>query len=137
MSRFRGFESEDNSEGGIDMSPLLDCVFILLIFFIVTTTFVEETGVEVDKPQASSAVRLEKNSILIALTKNGEIVYGGREIGAQGVRPLVKRMLAQEDLPVIIQADRDSSSGMLVRIIDEAKLGGATKVSVSSSQPRG
>jgi len=110
MSRFRGFESEDSGEGSIDISPLLDCVFILLIFFIVKKTFVEETGVEVDKPQASSAVRLEKNSILIALTKSGEVVYGGREIGTQGVRPLVKRMLQQEDLPVIIQADRDSSS---------------------------
>jgi biopolymer transport protein ExbD len=78
------------AKAGSTSRPLIDCVFILLIFFIVTTTFVEETGVEVDKPQAASAVRLEKTSILIALTAKGEVVYGGREIGISGVQPLVK-----------------------------------------------
>lgn len=114
------------------MSPLIDCVFILLIFFIVTTTFVEETGVEVDKPQAASAVRLEKTSILIAITAEGNVVYGGRDIGIAGVRPLVKRMLQKEDVPVIIQADSRVPTGLFVRVIDEAKLAGATKVSVAS-----
>jgi len=128
---------EENSERGIDISPLMDCVFILLIFFIVTTTFVEETGVEVDKPQAASSVRLEKTSILIALTKKGEVVYGGREIGVSGVRPLVKRMLQKEDVPVIIQADSYAQSGLLVRLIDEAKLAGAAKVSVATSKSKG
>lgn len=132
MGRFRDTADDDLNEAGIDMSPLIDCVFILLIFFIVTTVFVEETGVEVDKPQAASASQLEKTSVLIALTSKGEVVYGGREIGVSGVRPLVKRMVQKEDLPVIIQADQASQSGLLVRIIDEAKLGGATKVSVAS-----
>ncbi len=132
MGRFRDMGGEDSSEGGIDISPLIDCVFILLIFFIVTTTFVEETGVEVDKPQAASAVRLEKTSILIALTTKGEVVYGGREIGISGVQPLVKRMLQKEDVPVIIQAATDAQTGLLVRIIDAAKLAGATKVSIAS-----
>ena len=81
-------------------------VFILLIFFIVTTTFVEETGVEVDKPQAASAANLDKNSILLAITAEGQIVYGGQEIGLGGVRPLVKRMTDQEAIPVIIQVDK-------------------------------
>lgn len=134
MGRFRTLSADDSNESGIDMSPLIDCVFILLIFFIVTTTFVEETGVEVDKPQAASASQLEKTSILIALTEKGEVVYGGREIGISGVQPLVKRMLQKEDVPVIIQADRASQSGLLVRIIDEAKLAGATKVSLASRQ---
>jgi biopolymer transport protein ExbD len=137
MGRFRSTSSEEGSETGIDMSPLMDCVFILLIFFIVTTTFVEETGVEVDKPQAASASRLEKTSILIAVTEKGEVVYGGREIGISGVRPLVKRMLQKEDVPVIIQADKTSQSGVLVRVIDEAKLAGATKVSVATSKANG
>jgi biopolymer transport protein ExbD len=137
MGRFRESSTDDDSETGIDISPLIDCVFILLIFFIVTTVFVEETGVEVDKPQAASAVRLEKNSILIALTDKGQVVYGGREIGISGVQPLVKRMLQKEDLPVIIQADAVAQSGLLVRIIDEAKLAGATKVSVATNQSKG
>jgi biopolymer transport protein ExbD len=134
MGRFRQLPSDDGGDFGIDISPLIDMVFILLIFFIVTTTFVEETGVEVDKPQAASSIRLEKTSILIALTDKGEVVYGGREIGIGGVQPLVKRMLQKEDVPVIIQADSGSQSGMLVRVIDEAKLGGALKVSVATRQ---
>lgn len=136
MSRIRQMMSDDSSETGIDMSPLIDCVFILLIFFIVTTTFVEETGVEVDKPQAASAERLEKSSILIALTSKGEVVYGGREIGIGGVQALVRRMIQKEQLPVIIQADAASPAGLLVRIIDESKLAGATKVSVAAKNPR-
>ena len=132
MGRFSDAAADDGGETAIDMSPLMDCVFILLIFFIVTTTFVEETGVEVDKPQAASASRLEKTSILIALTSAGEVVYGGREIGISGVQPLVRRMLQAEDVPVIIQADQAAQSGLLVRIIDEAKLAGATKVSLST-----
>jgi len=134
MGRFRDLTADDNEETGVDMSPLIDCVFILLIFFIVTTTFVEETGVEVDKPQAASAARLEKNSILIALTEKGEVVYGGREIGISGIQPLVKRMLQKEDIPVIIQADTAAQSGLMVRIIDEAKLAGAIKISVATSK---
>ncbi|NJN63648.1 MAG: biopolymer transporter ExbD [Acidobacteria bacterium] len=133
MSRFRSL-SDDDESGGIDISPLIDCVFILLIFFIVTTTFVEESGIEVDKPQAASSVRLEKNSILIAITASGEVVYGGRQIGLAGVQPLVKRMLQAEDIPVIIQADQNVPSGVFVRVIDEAKLGGATKVSVATKR---
>ena len=134
MGRFRDSSTDDGADGGIDMSPMIDCVFILLIFFIVTTTFVEETGIEVDKPQAASSVRLEKTSILIALTANGAVVYGGREIGMSGVQPLVRRMLQKEDVPVIVQADAAAPSGLLVRVIDEAKLAGAVKVSVATSR---
>lgn len=137
MGRFRGAGEDEGDSGGIDMSPMIDCVFILLIFFIVTTTFVEETGVEVDKPQAASAVRLEKTSILLALTAKGEVVYGGRDIGLGGVQPLVRRLLQKEDLPVIIQADTVAHSGLLVRVIDEAKLAGATKVSVATRKAAG
>jgi len=137
MSRFRSLAEMDEEGEGIDLSPLIDCVFILLIFFIVTTTFVNETGIEVDKPQAASSVRLEKNSILIAVTAEGGVVYGGREIGIAGVQPLVKRMLQAEEMPVIIQADREVPSGVFVRVIDEAKLGGATKVSVATRKETG
>ena len=137
MGRFRDSSPEDGNDAGIDISPLMDCVFILLIFFIVTTTFVEETGIEVDRPQAASSVQLEKNSILLAVTESGEVVYGGRDIGIAGVRPLVKRMLQKEDVPVIIQADNLADTGPLVRIIDEAKLAGATKVSVATKPSKG
>ena len=136
MGRFREMPADDSSDVGVDISPLIDCVFILLIFFIVTTTFVEETGVEVDKPQAASSVQLEKTSILLALTEKGEVIYGGREIGFGGVRQLVKRTLQKEDVPVIIQVDAAADSGLLVRVIDEAKLGGASKVSLATRKPQ-
>ena len=136
MSRFRSFV-EVEEESRIDISPLIDCVFILLIFFIVTTVFIEETGVEVDKPQAASSVNLEKNSILIAVTAKGEVVYGGRDIGIAGVQPLVKRMTQKEEVPVIVQADHQVPTGLFVRVIDEAKLAGATKVSVATIKQSG
>lgn len=132
MGRFREASSDEGNEAGIDISPLIDCVFILLIFFIVTTTFVEETGVEVDKPQAASSQMLEKTSLLIAVTAKGEVVYGGSEIGVGGVRSLVRRELQKEAVPVIIQADAACTAGQLMRVIDEAKLAGAEKVSVAT-----
>jgi len=124
--------SDEGESAGIDMAPLIDCIFILLLFFIVTTSFVEETGVEVDKPRAASSVSLEKNSVLIAVTAKGEIVYGGQEIGIGGVQAIVKRMLEKEEIPVIVQVDQNVPSGLLVRVIDEAKLGGAQKVSLAT-----
>lgn len=132
MGRFRNAASEEGSDASIDISPLIDCIFILLLFFIVTTTFVEETGVEVDKPQAASSVQLEKNSILLAITDKGEVVYGGREIGIGGVRTTVKRLMEKETLPVIIQADQLVQAGLLVRVIDEVKLAGAVKVNLAT-----
>ncbi len=116
--------SDDGGSDEINISPLIDMVFILLIFFIVTTVFVEETGVEVNKPQASSATDLDKNSILIAITAEGKVVYGGREIGPSGVRSTVRRLVQQDDMPVIIQADKTVSVELLARVLDEAKLGG-------------
>ncbi len=118
----------------INISPLIDMVFILLIFFIVTTVFVEETGVEVDKPQAASAIDLEKNSILIAITDAKAVVFGGREIGVGGVRSVVRRQLQDnKTMPVIIQADQAVPTGLLARVIDESKLAGAVKVSLSTA----
>ena len=132
MSRFRSIGTDDDGSADIDMSPLIDCIFILLLFFIVTTTFVDETGVEVDKPQAASSANLEKNSVFIAVTSKGEVVYGGQEIGVAGVQTIVRRLLEKEELPVIIQVDQHVASGILVRVIDEAKLGGAKKVSIAT-----
>ena len=133
MGRFSESSNDDELEGGIDMSPLIDCVFILLIFFIVTTVFVEESGIEVDKPNAASALQLEKTSIMLAITKKGEVVYGGAEIGVGGVQSTVKREISKEMIPVIIQADKDAKYGLVARVLDEAKLAGAEKVSFATT----
>ncbi|MCL4178193.1 MAG: biopolymer transporter ExbD [Verrucomicrobia bacterium] len=135
--RYRRSLTEGEEVSEINISPLIDMVFILLLFFIVTTTFIEETGVEVDKPQAASAIQLEKNSILIAITAKGQVVHGGREIGVSGVRPLVRRLTQKENVPVVIQVDENASAGIVVRVIDESKLGGARNVSLAAEQPRG
>ena len=118
----------------INVSPLIDIVFILLIFFIVTTVFVEETGVEVQRPQAASAIDLEKNSILIAITEEGKVVYGGQEIGINGVRGLVKRLIKKEAMPVIVQADKNVSVELYTRVHDEASLGGAQSINLATVQ---
>lgn len=133
MKRRRVFSSGNQGAEDINISPLIDMVFILLIFFIVTTVFVEETGIEVTKPQATSAVQLEKNSILIAISANGNVVYGGREIGVSGIRAIVRRLTKEDPkMPVIIQADETVQTSLLVRVIDEAKLAGAQSVNIST-----
>ncbi len=119
----------------IDLSPLLDVVFILLIFFIVTTVFVKETGVEVKKPQAMSASDLEKKSILIAITKDGSVMYAGQDIGVAGVKPTVSQLLAQQTMPVILQVDQNVITKTLVAVMDQAKLAGATSVNIATLMP--
>ena len=123
----------DQASGSeINISPLIDIVFILLIFFIVTTVFVEETGVEIHRPQAASANNLEKNSILIAVTADNRVVYGGNEIGVRGVRGIVKQLLKQKEQPVIVQADKEASVDMYTRVHDEAALAGATQINIAT-----
>ncbi|MEM7386275.1 MAG: biopolymer transporter ExbD [Verrucomicrobiota bacterium] len=129
----RNLQSDNSDEVEINLSPMIDCIFILLIFFIVTTVFVEETGVRVNKPEISSATRLDKNSILIAVTAENKIMYGGKSIGVQGVAPIVKQLLSQGDeMPVIIQGDSKASHGIVQQVHGEAKLAGANLISVSS-----
>ena len=127
QSRF----SEKPALQGINVSPLIDMVFILLIFFIVAAVFVEEPGVQVQRPITTTAEKLEKNSILIALTDKNEIYYGGGDIGIEGVRPLVRRLLRIKDMPIILQADQNADGKTMVRLIEEARLAGGT-VSIAS-----
>lgn len=126
---------EQQAEHTIDMSPLLDVVFILLIFFIVTTVFVKETGVEVDKPQAISAQQLEKTVILIAITDAGEVYFDGSNIGVSGVQATIEQLLQSQSRPVVIQADKTVATQLLLEVIDEAKLAGATTVNLAALNP--
>ena len=133
MRRFGSGSGGESDEAEVDISPLIDCVFILLIFFIVTTVFVEETGVEVNKPQAAAADDLEKQSVFIAVTAEGAVVFDSENIGVARVRPLIKRKVQKdENVPVIIQADEKAPVGVFARVYDEALLGGAKKVSFAT-----
>ena len=122
----------EQQQQNIDLSPLLDVVFILLIFFIVTTVFVKETGVEVDKPQAISTAKLERNIIMLAITNQGEVIYDGSNIGVAGVRNTVAQLLKNRAQPVVIQADKLLPTELLVQVLDESKLAGAASVSIAT-----
>lgn len=119
----------------IDLSSMIDCVFILLIFFIVSTVFVEETGVTVNKPDVGGgASALEKNSILIAVTSENKVFYGGESIGIQGVIGKIKPLLVETpEMPVIIQGDKDSTHGLVQQVHGQAILAGAMKEKISIS----
>lgn len=128
----RIFQSNASSLEEINISPLIDIVFILLIFFIVTTVFIDETGVEIRRPQSASAVSLEKKSILIAITEQGSIHYAGEKVNMREVRTIIQRLLKKENMDVIIQADKKVPIELYTRVHDEAILGGATKVSLAT-----
>ncbi|GAA0817369.1 biopolymer transporter ExbD [Colwellia sp. D2M02] len=123
----------EQTHNGIDLSPLLDVVFILLIFFIVTSVFVKETGVEVDKPQAVSAQRLENTVIMLAITNKGDVVYDSTSIGVAGVRNTISQLLKVRERAVVIQADKQVMTELLVEVIDEAKLAGASTVNIATA----
>jgi biopolymer transport protein ExbD len=136
MGRFRQGAGDEGADAAIDMAPLIDCMFILLIFFIVTTTFVEERGLEVDKPRGASLVRAEKTNLLFTLTEKGQVFCDGKDVGLGGIQPLVRSRLQKEDMPVVVQADAAAQNGLLIRVVDEAKLAGAAKVSVATNRSR-
>lgn len=134
MKKRRQIWNNSTRANEINVSPLIDVVFILLIFFIVTTVFVEETGVDIQRPQASSANDLDKNSILIAITDAGKVVYGGNEIGSHGVQAVVRRLLQREpNMPVIIQADRLASVDLYTKVHDAAALAGASRIHLATT----
>lgn len=133
LNRQTNFDNETMT-AEINTSPLIDIVFLLLIFFMVTSVFVEETGIEVQKPSAISAQDLEKNSILLAITAEGEIYFDNQPVSLNNLRGLVARLLRESPRPIILLADEDGRSGMLVRVIDECKLAGAEQVSLAAKK---
>ena len=134
MRRFRHGTTTD-TVSTVDISPLIDVVFLLLIFFIVTTVFVKETGVQVSKPRAASSEDLQKQALLIAVTDEGRVWHGGREIGMDGVRAVVAAMLEEDaEIPVVIRADAIADTQDTVAVIDAAKLAGATSVSLATEK---
>lgn len=125
----------DEEEAGINITPMLDIVFIMLIFFIVTTSFVKETGIEVNRPNAQTAVRNERGNILIAITESGDIWIDKRKIDVRAVRANVERMLAERpEGAVIVQADKFSRAGIMVTVMDQVRLAGVENVSIAASK---
>lgn len=127
--------NKERDESTIDITPMLDIVFIMLIFFIVTTSFVKETGVEVNRPNAATAVRDERGNILIAITANDEIWIDKRRVDLRSVRANVERLKAENpEGSVIIQADKSSKTGFLVETMDQVRLAGVQNVSIAAQK---
>lgn len=118
---------------GIDLAPMLDTVFNLLIFFIIASAFVQESGVEIEKPQAVTATRLQSDFIVLAITPTGEVWHNRNNIGVEGVRSTVAALLLAEERPVVIQSDRSATTDVLVRVMDEAKLAGAKTLNIATA----
>ena len=130
MARNRNREEEDAS---IDMTPMLDIVFIMLIFFIVTTSFVKEAGIQVNKPEANQATKEPSANIFIAIRDNGEVWMDKRQVDVERVGANLERMLAEQptDL-VVIQADKEAQHGRVVEVMDQVKEAGIDKISIAA-----
>jgi biopolymer transport protein ExbD len=132
MSRRRHTATETD-ESDIDITPMLDIVFIMLIFFIVTTSFVKESGVTVSRPSAETAVEQKGSNILVAIRPNGEIWIDRRAIDVRAVRANIERLKAENpEGAVIIQADEYSNTGLLVKVMDQVRLAGVSNISISA-----
>jgi biopolymer transport protein ExbD len=120
----------------INMAPLIDMVFILLIFFLVNTSFIKETGIDVNRPKASTAVTKSKATILIAIDQSNRIFMDHREIDPRAVRANVERALAENpEGAVVVVADKASNTGVAIQIMDGCRLAGAENVSLAASVP--
>ena len=125
-------------EAEINITPMLDIVFIMLIFFIVTTSFTKETGVTIIKPMAEQAVELRSGTILIAVRSNDDIWMAGRQIELREVRQIVERAKAENpEGSVVVVADRGSRIGTLARVVDQVRLAGIQGVAISAEKPGG
>lgn len=123
----------DTDGNDIDITPMLDIVFIMLIFFIVTTSFVKESGVTVSRPSAQTAEEKKGSNILVAIRANGEIWIDRRAVDVRAVRPNIERMKAENpEGAVIIQADEFSPTGLLVKVMDQVRLAGISNISISA-----
>jgi len=121
------------SESEVNLTPMLDVVFIMLIFFIVTASFVKESGIEISRPGASTATRKEKGNILIAISANDQIWMNRRQVDPRALRANIERMHAENPQgSVIIQADKEAKTGLLVQVMDAARSVGVKSVSLAA-----
>jgi biopolymer transport protein ExbD len=125
----------DEEESEINITPMLDVVFILLIFFIVTATFVKEAGVDVRRPSALTAAKKERTAILVAITEGGQIWIDKRPVDPQAVRANIERLHAENPQGgLVIQADEDSTNKLLVQVLDAAQAAGIDNVSIAAEK---
>lgn len=129
------FQPEPEEESAIDITPLLDVVFIMLIFFIVTATFVKEAGIDVTRPDAATAVKKESANILIAIGPNNDVWIDRRQIDIRSVRPNIERLHAENPQgSVVIQADKESKTDTLIQVMDASRQAGVYNISIAANE---
>jgi len=122
----------------INMAPLIDMVFLLLIFFAVTTSFVKEAGIDVQRASAATAEVRERGSILIGVSPDGDVFMEGKKVDVRSVRGLVERALAEDPQSgVVVVADKRSMTGAVVKVMDQCRLAGAKNVSLAAKREEG
>jgi len=130
--------SEESGETGIDLAPMLDFVLNLLIFFIITTSFVKAAGVEVRRADAETAVNREDGNILIAIRPNGEIWMDRKQVDLREVRGMIERLhVERPDDNVVIVADKASKTGLLANVMDAVRSGGISEVALGAAGSSG
>ena len=127
------FQEDDAEE--INMTPMLDVVFIMLIFFIVTASFVKEAGVDVNRPEAATAVKKERANILVAISDKGEIWINKRQVDIRAVQANIERLKAENPQgSVVIQADKKATTDVLIKVMDASRAAGAFDVSIAAQE---
>jgi biopolymer transport protein ExbD len=126
---------EQDEKEEIDMTPMLDVVFILLIFFIVTASFVKEAGIDVNRPEAATAVKKERANILVAISDKGDIWINKRKVDIRSVQANIERLKAENPQgTVVIQADQKSTTDTLIKVMDSARAAGVYDVSIAAQE---
>jgi len=138
MINVRQYLRQNSKTSDINMAPLIDMVFLLLIFFMVTTSFVKETGIDVHRPTASTAQLKEKGNILIGVDAKGRVFLERNQIDIRSVRAHIERCLAENpESSIVIVADKTSKTGVVIRVMDQCRLAGAKNISIAASKSYG
>lgn len=133
FSSVRRSRSKTSPSASVDLAPLIDMVFILLIFFLVTTTFVTDVGIEVERPRATTGRSLDPRSLRVSVTESGSIFAAGEALALESLPARVRRHVREEgNATVVVVPDAKTRSDMLVRVLDAARLGGARELAVAT-----
>ncbi len=131
--RRRNNRSTTEQHAEIDMTPMLDIVFIMLIFFIVTTSFIKESGIDVNRPTAQTATRKEQGNIIVGIKANGDVWIDKRQVDIRAIRANVARLHAENPMgSVIIAADRETKVKVLTQVMDQIRMAGITNASIAT-----
>ncbi len=126
---------QETTAANVNLTPLIDMVFILLIFFLVTASFTKESGIDVDRPSAKTTVRQEQASLIIAITKEGEIWIDNKQVDIRSIRAHIEQLHAQNpEGTVIIMADKNALTGVTVAVLDQVRLSGVSNVAIAASK---